>query len=58
MGVMATEYARVAGYGFLELARWRASRESFGARGRAVFGLSRATVRYAAAALIGLYSPR
>ena len=58
MGVMATEYARVAGYGFLELARWRASRESLGARGRAVFGLSRATVRYAVAALSWLYSPR
>ena len=58
MGVMATEYARVAGYGFLELARRRASRESLGARGRAVFGLSRATVRYAAAALSGFYWPR
>jgi 2-polyprenyl-6-methoxyphenol hydroxylase-like FAD-dependent oxidoreductase len=52
MGVMATEYARVAGYGFLELVRRRAaSRESLRARGRAVVGLSRATVRYAAAAL-------
>jgi 2-polyprenyl-6-methoxyphenol hydroxylase-like FAD-dependent oxidoreductase len=59
MGVMATEYARVAGYGFLELARRRgASRESLAARGRAVVGLSRATVRYAAAALSGFYSPR
>jgi squalene monooxygenase len=59
MGVMATEYARVAGYSFLELARRRgASRESLGARGRAVVGLSRATVRYAAAALSGFYSPR
>ena len=59
MGVMATEYARVAGYGFLELARRRgASRESLRARGRAVVGLSRATMRYAAAALRGLYSPR
>jgi squalene monooxygenase len=59
MGVMATEYARVAGYGFLELARRRgASRESLRARGRAVLGLSRAIVRYAAAALSGRYSPR
>jgi hypothetical protein len=49
----------VAGYGFLELARRRgASRESLRARGRAVVGLSRATMRYAAAALRGLYSPR
>jgi 2-polyprenyl-6-methoxyphenol hydroxylase-like FAD-dependent oxidoreductase len=59
MGVMAIEYARVAGYSFLELTRRRgASRESLGARGRAVVGLSRATVRYAAAALSGRYSPR
>jgi len=59
MGVMATEFARVTGHGFLELARWRgASRESLGASGRAVVGLSRATMRHAAAALRGLYSPR
>ena len=60
MGVMAAEYARVAGYGLLELLLRRpgAARESLGFRGRAVFGLSRSTVRYAAAALSGFRAPR
>jgi 2-polyprenyl-6-methoxyphenol hydroxylase-like FAD-dependent oxidoreductase len=52
MGVMAAEYARVAGYGLLELLRRTgAARESLRFRGRAAYGLSRSTVRYAAAAL-------
>jgi hypothetical protein len=57
MGVMAAEYARVVGYGLLELARrGGAPAESLLARGRAAYGLSRSTVRYAAAALSGLCS--
>ena len=60
MGVMAAEYARVAGYGLLEiLRRPGTARESLGFRGRAVYGLSRSTVRYAAAAaLAGLRTTR
>jgi 2-polyprenyl-6-methoxyphenol hydroxylase-like FAD-dependent oxidoreductase len=59
MTVMAAEYARVAGYGLLELLRRHgAVRESLRFRGRALFGLSRSAMRYATAALAGLRAPR